>query len=347
MFKPEEYQGAIAHILALWGARTAKYVGWHGFGISGNGKPEKITLYVEPRRDLTALLNDAKVSEGPQPNGLPIDVLRVPRFCQIPGTAQVTDSAPALNGGLLRPGEGIFSCSASPVKPPDKDRCAGSTGTLGAFLTPAGANHADPIWLLSCRHVLLPVPICNEGLIIKRENPSAKVGDSIKSPNLNPQGSLVDAAVARLSKDLAIDPSTPEITIESQFQSRPNTDSLVQKFGKVTHRTSGILLHFAPRIELTPDGAEGATVFEDQMLIQASSSAHFADAGDSGSLLVTQEQRAQPIGLIIGMIGPPNSPCGNFIVATPLDTVLNKLSKELEPELGGRTLELMLKPRQP
>ncbi len=103
----------------------------------------------------------------------------------------------------------------------------------------------------------------------------------------------VDCAIV-LSSSSFIDCSTP-----AGYYGQPNTqtanavlDMAIQKVGRTTGLTTGTVIGVNASVSLTYAGA--TTQFVDQVL----TSSKFSKAGDSGSLIVTNDSNANPVGLL-------------------------------------------------
>jgi hypothetical protein len=89
----------------------------------------------------------------------------------------------------------------------------------------------------------------------------------------------------------------------------------VQKFGRTTEETHGRLYAINGIVKV--GYSSGTARFVDQIFVE-SRKGPFIKAGDSGSLLVTDDSAANPVGLLFA-----GSSSGKFAVANQIETVLD------------------------
>ena len=194
-------------------------------------------------------------------------------------------------------------------------------GTLGCIVEKAGTRYA-----LSANHVLA------------RRNQAA-VGEGIVQPS-RPDGATdcsplaAPALVARLSEFVTVvydghtentmDAAIAALTVTDAtcatlagFYRLPGRDAVtavvgmdVQKVGRTTVLTTGTVKAVNAKVKLT--FPSGTALFVGQII----TSKAFGDFGDSGSLVVTNDAAARPVGMVIG-----GSTVGGAIV-TPIAPVL-------------------------
>lgn len=136
----------------------------------------------------------------------------------------------------------------------------------------------------------------------------------------------VDAAIA-LSSTAALGKGTPGnvygIPNASTYATATgNSLSLgqpVQKYGRTTKLTTGTITGLNATVTVSYGTGKNA-VFVDQIVI--SSGKPFSKAGDSGSLIVTNDPHAYPVGLLF-------AGGGGITIANPIDDVLGSLSDVL------------------
>jgi len=237
---------------------------------------------------------------------------RVPAFIEgVPVRRLITDR-PTLTkkpgGGGGGPGGGGKVNLKSRVNRPvpigysvgNYNECA--SGTFGCVVEKGGN-----MYILSNNHVLARMnagsngePIGQPGLYDNKPQCSGSWADTVASlsqyvtvqtgTNAN---NKVDAAIA-ISNSNMIDCATP-----SKYYGLPNSTMLeatvgmsVQKVGRTTAHTTGTVTAINATVTIAYAGAN--TRFVDQVL----TTSRFSDQGDSGSLIVTNDASANPVGLL-------------------------------------------------
>lgn len=103
---------------------------------------------------------------------------------------------------------------------------------------------------------------------------------------------LVDAAIMRPAEGIILDPSIAEIGVPSSTPALPAVGMKLQKSGRTTGLTKFEVV--AVDATVTVDyGAQGSATFEDQIVTTFGS-----EGGDSGSLVVTDDENRNPVGLL-------------------------------------------------
>ncbi|MGD8923047.1 MAG: hypothetical protein PVH24_07330 [Candidatus Zixiibacteriota bacterium] len=177
-----------------------------------------------------------------------------------------------------------------------------ASGTLGAVVYKGG----NP-YILSNNHVLARQnagspgePIGQPGLYDNKPQCSGYWADTVghltqfvtvqTGANAN---NTVDAAIAATSFDMV------QCTTPNTFYGQPNTQTVeaaldlpIQKVGRTTALTTGTVIGINATVTITYAGA--TTRFVDQVL----TSSGFSKAGDSGSLIVTNDANANPVALL-------------------------------------------------
>jgi hypothetical protein len=134
----------------------------------------------------------------------------------------------------------------------------------------------------------------------------------------------VDAAIAASDTSLLgnATPADGYGTPQSQTIVAATIGMAVQKYGRTTSLTKGTVTGINATI---PIGyTSGTAQFVKQIIVQSRSP--FIKAGDSGSLLVTNDGNKNPVGLVFA-----GNNAGNYAVANPIDLVLDAL--------GGLTVD--------
>jgi len=206
-----------------------------------------------------------------------------------------------------------------------------TAGTLGTFVRTRGCDRA----VLSNNHVLAD------------ENRAA-IGDRIVQPAgldggdapedvvarlaeyvpLAPAGvNGVDAAIASLVDDVEIDPAGLLGALGDGIVA-PQDAGRVQKLGRTTGLTRGRVTAFNVRNVIVEYDISPSMRFDGQIEIQADGGTDFSLGGDSGSLIVTEDDRV-PVGLLFAGSDQGGDEGGGVTFANPIGTVLAALDVEL------------------
>ena len=214
-----------------------------------------------------------------------------------------------------------------------------SAGTIGARVIDSKKN----LYALSCNHVYA------------LEN-SAPVGSSVLQPGLYDTGcayssnnvlgtlssfvtinfggsNIVDAAIASVpgssSSLRQLGNSTPadgygtpnSLTYSQATTQSPYVGQAVKKYGRTTRLTTGTIkgIHATVNVCYNSSCSLIAT-FTDQIVVGGSG---FSKAGDSGSLIVTNDSNAYPVGLLF-------AGSSRTTIANPIDTVLSSLGVTID-----------------
>lgn len=126
----------------------------------------------------------------------------------------------------------------------------------------------------------------------------------------------IDAAIA-LTTTGVLGNATP-----SDGYGKPNSvttsaeiDQNVQKYGRTTSLTKGIVTAINATVNV--GYSSGTALFTDQIVVTGNKGP-FIKAGDSGSLLVTDDSNCKPVGLLFA-----GNSSGKTAIANPIDYVLN------------------------
>jgi hypothetical protein len=198
----------------------------------------------------------------------------------------------------------------------------GETGTLGCIVTDSGGDD----YLLSCNHVIADLNIGKLG-IDPVWHPGAADGGSISSRAglLHDFERIVLDGVTPNSMDAAIAKPDSTLTLSNAIRggigivggtdTNPGYNIAVKKYGKQTKLTHGDLIFHT--ISLVMPFAAGDAYFTNQYGIVDDTGGVFAEAGDSGSLVVNASSEA--VGLLFGVAGT-----GDIAVANPIDPILTR-----------------------
>ena len=197
-------------------------------------------------------------------------------------------------------------------------------GTLGSMVQ----NRESKQFILSNNHVLADInkakpgqPIVQPGLldVSCAQDPSTVVASLTRAiPILfggPPNG--VDAAIA------AVNPGDVSSTILNiggiaSSVADPRVGMGVQKMGRTTCSTTGMITAVGVNMFRITYGPGKLATFRNQIKIGTSG---FSSAGDSGSLIVTQESCPRAVGLLFA-----GSSDDSFTLANPISRVLKRLS---------------------
>lgn len=132
---------------------------------------------------------------------------------------------------------------------------------------------------------------------------------------------LVDAAIAT-SSVTQLDNRTPPrgYGIPNSLTVGPALGQSVQKYGRTTSLTKGTITGINAAVNVSY-GTGKSAIFIDQIVI--SSGKPFSKAGDSGSLIVTNDAAANPVGLLF-------AGGGGTTIANPIDSVLGSFNVTID-----------------
>lgn len=134
---------------------------------------------------------------------------------------------------------------------------------------------------------------------------------------------VIDAAIA-VSSTTSLGNSTPSggYGTPSSTTVAAKVGQAVQKFGRTTSLTTGKVTSINGIVEVSY-GASGTARFVNQVFVEGKKA--FLKAGDSGSLLVTQNTSANPVGLLFA-----SDSSGKFAIANPIGPVLAELGVSID-----------------
>jgi S1-C subfamily serine protease len=203
------------------------------------------------------------------------------------------------------------------------------TGTLGSMVQDSTNNE----YILSNNHVLADVNravtgqlivqpgLADAGCVQSQSNAVATFSNAIKL-RFGGHKNFVDAAVA------AVDPGqvSPDILfigpIASSVISAPSIGMPVKKMGRTTCVTSGVIsaLDAHLQVNYSETAKPHLASFVNQFAVTGSKG-NFGGPGDSGSLIVTQEDCPQAVALLFA-----GTADGSIIFANPISEVLSRLN---------------------
>lgn len=203
--------------------------------------------------------------------------------------------------------------------------CAG--GTLGSMVQDQSNNQ----FILSNNHVLADINKAKPGELIVQPGlpeaagcpkvPSNAVATFTRGIKIKFSGkNTVDAAIAAVSPgDVSVDILNIG-PIASSVVATPTLGLAVQKMGRTTCLTTGTIsmVNFKGKIGYPVGGKIKGVKFVNQIVIDTP---NFGGAGDSGSLIVTQDPCPQAVGLLFA-----GSADQSETIANPISAVLSKLN---------------------
>ncbi|NQU55330.1 MAG: hypothetical protein HQ522_22670 [Bacteroidetes bacterium] len=304
--------------------RNPQVVG-HGVGLDENGKPAIIVFTMEEvkqRKDV----NINNIGEGDHPLALPFEIENIPLVLKATGMFKAyADIDPTAR--FPRP----VPIGVS-VGHPDI-----TAGTIGCRVTD-GSN----VYILSNNHVL-----ANSNKALKGDNilqpgtydggsePTDIIGilfdfEEISFSNDN----YIDAAIALVNSD-SVGVATPDGYFTPGTTTVPANSNLleviVKKYGRTTGFTRGTVYAFNATIDVCyksrgPFGCSQSARFVNQIIITPGD---FSDGGDSGSLIVTDDNN-NPVALLF-------AGSSTHTIANPIDSVLNRFNVTIDDGSGGVT----------
>ncbi|MGA7873549.1 MAG: hypothetical protein WCA22_21905 [Candidatus Binatus sp.] len=208
-----------------------------------------------------------------------------------------------------------------------------SSGTLGSMVQDQSTNK----FILSNNHVLADINLATPGQLIVQpgladtacdEIPSDAVATFSRTVNINFGGkNTIDAAIAAVN---AGDVSADILNIGpiASSAATPTIGLAVQKMGRTTCLTTGRItaVRVKAKISYYTGGKTKQAKFVDQILISVP---NFSGAGDSGSLIVTQDSCPQAVALLFA-----GSSDQSQTLANPISAVLSGLNVSM---VGGCT----------
>jgi hypothetical protein len=201
------------------------------------------------------------------------------------------------------------------------------SGTLGSMVQDSSDNE----YILSNNHVLADQNKAKPGQLIVQpglvdieclQAPEDAVATFSRAVKLKFGGgtNTVDAAIA------AVEPGqvAPQIMFIGDISSTvatPVPGLGVQKMGRTTCLTSGVIQGFYAKLRVNYSDTKHAKLatFTNQIVV-VGTDGDFGGPGDSGSLIVTQDDCPQPVALLFA--GSSN---GSLTIANPLSEVLSQL----------------------
>jgi hypothetical protein len=197
-----------------------------------------------------------------------------------------------------------------------------SAGTIGCRVK-GGGN----VYALSNNHVyalenkasigseVLQPGLYDTGCVYNSANVIGKLYKFIPIVFSRRASNKIDAAVA-LTNIGMVDNATPDdgYGIPSSTTATPSVNMPVQKYGRTTSLTKGTIT--GTNVIINVGYSSGTARFVNQIIVESDTA--FIGAGDSGSLLVTDDGGKNPVGLLFA-----GTSDGKLAVANPIDAVLS------------------------
>ena len=285
---------AVAHLAAETGGLPVAAVGY-----TRGAAEEKVIVYLEQKKAYAALLPD--------------EVGGVPVATQVLGKVTAWSDVHPTGRGNFFEKNGRIACGSS---------CAPAgetyTGTLGAFMTNESETFAlsNNHVFAACNHTPVGMPILAPAAgdaRPSRPSPSevCVLRDVVELQSGTPSlvaPMEVDAAfgevrdpgtVSSWQGDDATGYDTPSTISE------PSVDLKVKKVGRTTGLTHGVVEAFVPHLMVVGYAAsefKGSVWFRRIWLVKSTNKLPFAEPGDSGSLVVT-EDGSTAVGLVFATTG--------------------------------------------
>lgn len=267
------------------------------------------------------------VAAGVIPEGLegvPVVVRITGKFSAMPG--QPVGKSPS-SSGTINPKSRFDRPVPIGVSTGNANEC--SAGTIGARVKDAYGN----VYALSNNHVYAlenNSPIGSDILQPGRYDTNCiydiknSIGSLFAYEPIKFDGSnnVIDAAIAVSSTGL-LGNSTPSNGYGTPSSSikEASVNLSVQKYGRTTSLTKGVVNAINGTVKISYSA--GTVIFANQTIVY--SLKPFIKAGDSGSLLVTNDSNRNPVGLLFA-----GSLDGKWAIANPIDEVLTRFGISID-----------------
>jgi hypothetical protein len=266
----------------------------------------------------------------------------------IPVVAEVTGEIVTMKKGGSPPGTGTkIDPTAWWPRPVPIGVSTGNAGECSAGTIGARVKKSNNVYALSNNHVYALENAADSGSEILQPglydtscqyNSANVIGtlsryvtiqfNNTSCPQVSSACNIVDAAIASIYLDQAGNPLVGKAT-PSDGYGMPNSTTqsaslgqAVQKYGRTTSLTRGTVTGLNATVTVSY-GASGNAIFTGQIII--GSSRPFLKAGDSGSLVVTDDANANPVGLVFAGSGS-----GKYAIANPIDQVLSSFGVTID-----------------
>ena len=303
-----------------------KYTGGHPTGRLS------IIVFVEEKKPLDHMAEGEAIP--PEINGIPTDVVEM-RIVPMAVAVPVDDAVLQVDTGTYTPLKGGISmgpCRSIFLSPPDVPTAGNYTfvGTLGAMVRDRSTN---AMMGLTNFHVACVDDGWTAGDTMTQ--PGRPDGGSCPSGNF---GTLtravlsehVDGAVVTINSTKSTDCSIVDIgAVKGQATAAVNMT--VRKRGRTTGLTHGTVGSTDASVSINYGDGLGVRVLKNQVRVNVDSaqSSKFSDHGDSGSVVVTSDNKV--IGLLFAGNDVPSNPAlsGTISFVNPIQSVLDELDVNL------------------
>lgn len=209
-----------------------------------------------------------------------------------------------------------------------------TAGTIGARVTD-GTN----VFILSNNHILansnnatIGDPALQPGPYDGGTDPDDRIGTLADFQEISfSSNNTIDAAIALVDgSDVSGSTGSEAYGAPSSTTRSATVGMDVQKFGRTTGHTFGTVEEINVTVSICfetrgPFGCASSATFVDQMSISDGS---FSGGGDSGSLIVTNDSNANPVGLLF-------AGSSTRTLANPIDAVLDRFGVTIDPTVPG------------
>ena len=257
----------------------------------------------------------------------------VPVLTQVTGTVFIWQNPLKKPAGVVKPSSKFSLPVPIGVSTGNEYEC--SAGTIGARVKDASGN----VYVLSNNHVLAMQGNAPSGSEILqpglydtrcRTGQSNVIGTLYEFIPINFAGgeNMVDAAIATSSTS-SLDNATPPdgygkpnaLTYTQATNNPPYLGQSVKKYGRTTKLTDGTISGINATVSVCYDpSCSLKATFSDQIVVTGG---NFSKAGDSGSLIVSNDDPAYPIALLF-------AGANNITFANQIDTVLSSLNVTID-----------------
>ncbi|MDT8322492.1 MAG: T9SS type A sorting domain-containing protein [Bacteroidota bacterium] len=208
-------------------------------------------------------------------------------------------------------------------------------GTIGVRVR-NGSNY----YILSCNHVFARFNNASAGELVLQPGRADVSCQTILADSIGRltdfesitysmyAGNIMDAALVSTTPSMVAN-FTPQdgYGIPSSTTASAYVNQSLQKYGKATGLTNGDVVLINCTIQIPYPS--GTTRFVNQILVEPpKKNAVFTAGGDSGSLVVTNNSSANPVGLAFAM-------SGNYTVISPIDPILTRFNVEIDDGSSG------------
>ncbi len=208
-------------------------------------------------------------------------------------------------------------------------------GTIGARVR-SGSNY----YILSCNHIFARFNNATAGELVLQPGRADVSCQTILADSIGRvadyesitfsmyAGNIMDAALVSTTPSMVAN-FTPQdgYGVPSSTTASAFVNQSLQKYGKATGLTDGDVLMINCTIQIPYP--TGTARFVSQILVEPpKKNAVFTGTGDSGSLVVTNDANANPVGLAFAM-------SGNYTVVSPIDPILSRFNVEIDDGTSG------------